>query len=44
MEEFRGGEPKFGAPRRSIDDKHEPAAIEIREPRMRSEPVRQAWA
>jgi hypothetical protein len=44
MEEFRRGEPQAGAPRRRIDDKHEPAAIEIREPRMRGKPVRQAWA
>lgn len=44
MEEFRCSEPQAGPPRRRIDDKHEPAAIEIREPRMRGEPVRQAWA
>lgn len=44
MKEFRRGEPQFRPPRRGIDDKHEPAAIEIREPRMRGEPLGQAWA
>lgn len=44
MKEFRCSEPQSGAPRRGIDDKYEPAAIVIREPRMRGESVRQAWA
>ncbi|MGY3265920.1 hypothetical protein ACVWZN_001993 [Lysobacter sp. HA35] len=44
MKEFRDRKPQLGLPDRSIDDKHEPAAIEIREPRMRGQPLRQAWA
>lgn len=44
MEEFRGSQPQSGAPNRGIDDKHESAAIEVRKPRMRGDPVRQAGA
>ena len=44
MKEFRDGEAKFRLPDGSIDDKHEPAAIEVRKPRMRGEALGQAWA
>lgn len=44
MEEFRRSEPQAGPPRRGIDDKHESAAIEVGEPRVRGKPFGQAGA
>ncbi len=44
MKEFRDGQPQLGLPDRSVDDKHESAAIEVREPRVRGQSFRQAWA
>ena len=37
VEKFGGSEPQFGPPHRSIDDKNEPAALEVGQPRMRGQ-------
>lgn len=44
MEKLRCREPQSGPPSRGIDDKHEPATIEVRQPRMRGQTFGQAWA
>lgn len=44
VEDFRRGEPQFGAPHRGIDGKHEPVPVDVGEPRMGRQRLGQAGA